>query len=238
METQYNGNSGKAGIYQIRNLNNGRVYIGSAKEFKSRYKSHIKSLEKGTHHNKHLQSAFNLERTDAFIFEVLEVVEGEQSDRLFVEQKHLDSYNSNWDSCYNFKQQAKADSRSCFSKDPEKTREKRSESAKKMWADEEYRKNQSDSGKQTTTACWKSEEHRARVTESIKQFWSSEQSSEIKQRASKRMSERVISDETRNKISKSVSLANKILWQDPEYRKKVLEGRKRAQQARIVSKER
>lgn len=238
METKYNGHSKSSGIYQIRNLNSGKVYIGSAKEFKSRYKSHIKSLEKGTHHNKHLQSAFNLEGTDAFIFEVLEVVEGEQSDRLLVEQTHLDSYNSNWEFCYNFKKETVALSRSCFSKDPEKTREKRSESAKKMWADEEYRKNQSDSGKQTTTACWKSEEHRARVTESIKQFWSSEQSSELKQRASKRMSERVISDETRNKISKSVSQANKILWQDPEYRRKVLEGRKRAQQARIVSKER
>jgi group I intron endonuclease len=226
METNYNGNSNSSGVYQIRNLNNGRVYIGSAKLFKTRFGHHIKSLEKGTHHNKHLQGAFNLEGTEAFIFEVLEIVEGEQSDRLLVEQKHLDSLMSNWEQCYNFKKETVASSRSCFSKDPKVTKEKRSESAKKLWADEEYRKNQSESGRHTTTECWKSSEHRMKVAESTKKFWSSDEGLEVKQRFAKRMAERIVSNETRNKISKSVSEANKLLWKDPAYRKKVLEGRK------------
>lgn len=139
METNYNGHSTKSGIYQIRNLNNGKVYVGSAKRFKSRYAHHITSLRKGTHHNKHLQGAFELEGTDSFIFEVLEVVEGEQSDRLIVEQKHLNSYKENWELCYNFKKEAEASSRSCFSKTPEETRKLISENAKRQWSDPEWK---------------------------------------------------------------------------------------------------
>lgn len=230
METNYNGHSTKSGIYQIRNLNNGKVYVGSAKRFKSRYAHHLASLRKGTHHNKHLQGAFNLEGTDSFIFEVLEVVESEeQSDRLLVEQRHLDAYQENWELCYNFKKQTEAESRSCWTKNnPDERRAKASESMKARWQDEEYCKDQIERGKLTTTEMWKSEEHRAKVAESMKEYWSSEQSLEVRKKASKRMTEREISKDTRDKISKSVTEANKILWQDPEYRSKVAEGRKRS----------
>lgn len=226
MQTNYKEHSNKSGVYQILNTTNGRVYIGSAKMFKTRYNHHIVSLCKGTHHNKYLQNDFNKCSKEAFIFEVLEVVEGEQSDRLLIEQSYIDVHYDNQDGCYNFKKETVASSRSCFSKDPKATKEKRSESAKKMWADEEYRKNQSESGRQTTTECWKSEDHRVKVAKSTKKFWSSDEGLEVKQRFAKRMAERIVSDETRKKISKAVSEANKLLWKDPAYRKKVLEGRK------------
>ena len=133
MQTQYNGYSKSSGVYQIRNLNNGRIYIGSAKRFQQRYSDHIKSLNKGTHHNKFLQNDFNKCGTDSFIFEVLEVVEGEQVERLLVEQNFIDQHYDNQEDCYNFKQFSKAESRTCFSKTPKETRQLISQNSKNMW---------------------------------------------------------------------------------------------------------
>lgn len=143
METIYNGHSNKSGIYQIRNLNNGKVYVGSTKGFKQRFTQHLNSLKKGTHHNKHLQSAFIQDGTDSFIFEVLEVVEGEQETRLLVEQNHLDYYQENWEMCYNFKKETEASSRSCFSKTPEETRRRISEAINLYYSNPENRLKQS-----------------------------------------------------------------------------------------------
>jgi len=134
MKTNYNGHSRKSGIYQIRNLNNGKAYIGSTFCFKIRYKQHLSSLNKGTHHNKHLQAAFIQDGSNAFVFEILEVVEGEQADRLLVEQVHLDKHQESWEHCYNFKQQTIASSRSCYSNNPEETSRLISENSKKMWS--------------------------------------------------------------------------------------------------------
>lgn len=184
METNYNGHSNSSGVYQIRNLNNGKVYIGSAKLFKQRAAEHIRSLGKGTHHNKHLQGAFNLEGTDAFIFEVLEVVEGEQSDRLLVEQGRLDMFADRWEECYNFDKKSFASSRSCFSKDPEKTRKLISENGKRLWSDPEFKQNalsKMKAGASTPEAkeklrtklveSWNSEERRKRNSEVHKARW-------------------------------------------------------------------
>lgn len=143
MKTNYKELSNKSGVYQIVNELNGRIYIGSAKRFKSRYSHHLKSLEKGTHHNKFLQNDYNKCGSDLFIFEVLEVVEGEQSDRLLVEQKYVDVHYDNQDFCYNFKKQAKAESRTCFSKDPEKTKKLMSEKQKALWQDPQHKEKMS-----------------------------------------------------------------------------------------------
>lgn len=102
MEIKYNGHSTKSGIYQIRNLNNGRIYVGSAKHFKSRYYQHIATLRKGTHHNKFLQNDFNKCSEEAFVFEVLEVVIGSSDDRKQTEQVYLDeNFLRGSDLCYN-----------------------------------------------------------------------------------------------------------------------------------------
>jgi len=102
MKTNYNGHANKSGIYQIKNLTNGRIYIGSAKLFKTRYNHHIVSLRKGTHHNKFMQRDFNKCGEDSFIFEVIEVVVGDSRfDRLLIEQKYIDIHYDNGKSCYN-----------------------------------------------------------------------------------------------------------------------------------------
>lgn len=59
------------GIYQIRNIVNNNVYIGSAIDFYQRRKKHFNSLKNKTHHSRHLQNAINKYGIENFIFEKL-----------------------------------------------------------------------------------------------------------------------------------------------------------------------
>ena len=95
-----------AGVYRFTNILNGRTYYGSAKEFKVRWKGHEKSLLAKKHSNKFLQSDFNKCGSEAFVFEVLEVVDGTKEDRLAREQIYLDMYHDNTRQCYNIRKLA------------------------------------------------------------------------------------------------------------------------------------
>ncbi len=65
-----------SGIYQIRNIVNEKVYIGQTKQpFFKRFLHHVWKLRRGEHDNEHLQKAFDFYSEEAFVFEVLEVVE-------------------------------------------------------------------------------------------------------------------------------------------------------------------
>ena len=59
-------------IYKIRNVVNGKFYVGSAKDTRVRFRQHRKLLRKGTHHCKHLQAAWSKYGEDVFKFEVVE----------------------------------------------------------------------------------------------------------------------------------------------------------------------
>lgn len=63
-----------SGIYTIRNTVNGKVYVGSAICFKSRFSRHITRLKKGDHHSPKLQKAWIKYGSEAFLFEPLEAV--------------------------------------------------------------------------------------------------------------------------------------------------------------------
>jgi group I intron endonuclease len=56
-------NSNETGVYKIINLINNKIYIGSSTNekggFKDRINTHIRLLNRNTHPNKHLQSAWN-----------------------------------------------------------------------------------------------------------------------------------------------------------------------------------
>ena len=71
----YNG-----GIYCITNLNNNKRYIGQTYDLKYRWMRHKSDLNCGSHHNKHLQSAWNKYGEENFIFEELEYCSLEQLD--------------------------------------------------------------------------------------------------------------------------------------------------------------
>lgn len=62
----------KSGIYQIRNTQNGKVYIGQTRDLKFRIYEHIRVLRRGEHHNRYLQRAFDKYGESAFEFSILE----------------------------------------------------------------------------------------------------------------------------------------------------------------------
>ena len=63
-----------SGIYQIINLTNMKVYVGSAVDFIKRRGEHFNKLKRNVHHNIYLQNSYNKHGEDNFIFEILEFV--------------------------------------------------------------------------------------------------------------------------------------------------------------------
>lgn len=83
--------SKKSGIYQIRNLINGKIYVGSSINLRKRMKDHFRDLRNNRHANQHLQKAYNKYGLDKFVFEVLEYVEKDML--LEREQYYIDTLN-------------------------------------------------------------------------------------------------------------------------------------------------
>lgn len=63
------------GVYQIRNTQNEKVFIGTSKNLHGKGNSYQTLLELKTHTNKILQEDWNKFGKDAFVFEVLETLE-------------------------------------------------------------------------------------------------------------------------------------------------------------------
>jgi group I intron endonuclease len=65
-----------SGVYVIENRINHKVYIGSAFDIEKRWQKHVAALERGKHHNRHLQSSWNKRGgIAAFRFRILEITE-------------------------------------------------------------------------------------------------------------------------------------------------------------------
>lgn len=78
----------KSGLYWIRNLLDGKRYVGSSIDVPRRLRAHRSLLERGVHDNIHLQRAWNRDGVEAFVFEcVRQVVKRNLRER---EQKLLD----------------------------------------------------------------------------------------------------------------------------------------------------
>ena len=67
-----------SGIYQIKNLENGKLYIGSAVDFKRRKRQHFFNLRHNKHKNSHLQNAWNKYGEEKFVFEIIERIEDKE----------------------------------------------------------------------------------------------------------------------------------------------------------------
>ena len=78
-----------AGLYHIRNIVDGKVYVGSAVNLKHRWFKHRVLLRSKKHHSTHLQHAWDKYGEQAFVFEVLETCDKECL--LNKEQNLLDS---------------------------------------------------------------------------------------------------------------------------------------------------
>jgi group I intron endonuclease len=74
------------GVYAIRNTVSGRVYVGSSYNIKDRWASHRHLLRQGKHHAVTLQRSWTKHGPDAFVFEILEVVD--DTNQLFTREQY------------------------------------------------------------------------------------------------------------------------------------------------------
>jgi group I intron endonuclease len=88
-------------IYQIRNIINNAVYIGSVlkRNPQDRWIRHRKDLRGNCHHSQHLQRAWNKYGESNFVFEIIENV---NKNILLREQWHLDKRKKNFPSNLNY----------------------------------------------------------------------------------------------------------------------------------------
>lgn len=78
-----------SGIYQIRNLINGKIYIGQSVRLVDRRYNHFRLLELGQSHAHHLQNSYNKYGRENFVFEVLMYCDIDSLD--FYEQFFVDN---------------------------------------------------------------------------------------------------------------------------------------------------
>jgi len=93
-------------IYKIRNLVNGKFYIGSSVDTRVRFQSHRRNLRRGTHHCQPLQRAWAKYGEDCFKFEIVENVASPQ-DLHDAENRWLNEHHGE-DYCYNISKCADA----------------------------------------------------------------------------------------------------------------------------------
>jgi DNA-binding Xre family transcriptional regulator len=80
-------------IYQIRNLKNGRLYIGSSKDIEHRFRVHKHDLKHNKHHAYKLQQDWNIYGENSFVFEIVEEINN-QIDLKNQEQFWIDKFNT------------------------------------------------------------------------------------------------------------------------------------------------
>jgi len=70
------------GIYVIKNKINNNKYVGQSKRLEERKKDHLQGLRNNSHHNSHLQNAFNIYGEKNFEFKTICECEEEELDEL------------------------------------------------------------------------------------------------------------------------------------------------------------
>lgn len=91
--------SKSAGVYWIKNLLNGKTYVGSSANLKRRICNHIRLLRNDKHPNKHLQGAYNKYGENVFEFAILEICDAIKDTLLYLEQKYIDEINPEYNKC-------------------------------------------------------------------------------------------------------------------------------------------
>ena len=72
---EYRERGKPSGVYQVRNLTNGKALLGSSLNLEGLLNRHRFTLKFNSHPNKELQKDWNELGPDQFVFEILEVVQ-------------------------------------------------------------------------------------------------------------------------------------------------------------------
>jgi len=175
-------------IYKIRNVVNGKFYVGSAKDTRVRFRQHRKLLRKGTHHCKHLQAAWSKYGEDVFKFEVVERLSSWEELEPAEDRWLLEHVGQPY--CYNSGRSARAPWRGVFGSDHPNYGKVTPDSVKRLLSDatkEQWRVSDPRTGKQHSEAVKK--KMSARVQQAI---------------AEGRAGKFIPSEETRRKMSESL----------------------------------
>ncbi len=193
------------GIYKITNIINGKVYIGKSTNIEKRWNAHRTKLT-----SFHLCSAIKKYGIDNFEFEVLkEISLSGLTDILLniYEVKYIKEYKS-FDSKYGYNKTYGGDG----VKATEETNKKNSESNKKHWKDNDYRKKMS----MKVKAALNKPEVRQKLIEAQKRL---SNDTDFKKRKSNKMKEKWKDPDFRKMMCEKQSKRTKELWLNEEYRK-------------------
>jgi group I intron endonuclease len=212
----------KPGIYLIYNLANQRVYVGQSKNVRARLETHKKKLRNSHHPNPYLLNAFNHYGEDKFVFRSVEYPEDCSPENLTIREQHwIDQFNSmNPNRGYNLRPASKNDPHT-----PEVIAILREKSKGRIKSEEERAKLSAAKTGQKHTP-----EAKAKMSAALRLRVITD---ETKARLSAAKKGHTKSEEARTKIKDSV----KNLWNDPEYRQKMIEARKLAWAKRKQSSE-
>lgn len=235
-----------SGVYCIRCLANGRVYVGSSVDIRKRWREHWGGLNRGDHPNRRLLNAWRKHGPDRFEFAVLEetpagrLIEREQFhiDRLkAASRRHGLNISPTAGSPLGVivapATRAKISKANRIALNRPGTRAALSESGRRAWADEKTRKAKvektrevvaRDSYRETlresTTRLWGDPEYRAKLA-------AIQGSAEYREKMAMAIRGKKRTPEHRAKISAAIkaqavarAAAMKARWADPEYRAK------------------
>jgi hypothetical protein len=94
LKAQYKEMKPEAGVYQIRNTKNQKVYVDTTPNLKT-MNGRLMMLRAGSHKNRQLQEEWKQYGEDAFVFEVLEILE-EKEEGYFDQNEELKKLEAKW----------------------------------------------------------------------------------------------------------------------------------------------
>ncbi len=94
------------GVYLIKNIKTGKVYIGSSIKLEAREQRHFKNLIDGNHHSNKLQNSYNKYGKDFFIFESIEEYEEIDNNKLIQREQYWIDYYNSYNNGYNCRPKA------------------------------------------------------------------------------------------------------------------------------------
>jgi group I intron endonuclease len=101
----------QSGIYKIRHIKSGKVYVGSAINFIKRWLDHKKELRGNYHHSILLQRAWNKYGENKFEFEIIEVIKNPTKKKLEKKEQYWMDYYKSYDLMKGYNICPKANSR-------------------------------------------------------------------------------------------------------------------------------